>query len=218
VVALLFAVFWKRFTSAAVLCTLIGGMFAVILSMVYPQIISPFAHGIPMGEGSGTLVDGMRQHQFMRAFYGVVVCIFIAVIVTLFTRPEPKERQRGLVWGTIKDALFHYKGAPGVENTPTVATAIPSNSGATPVYQGEGKLPSVSISQELANSLKAAAGDLLYVSDARWWTGGLHSAHVIVSDLHTSQDLGEIVLDSTTYQQVAGKRAKHHPIRVERLY
>jgi len=40
----------------------------------------------------------------------------------------------------------------------------------------------VILAPEDMNRLKARPGDLLYIRDRRWWTGGLRSAHVIAGE------------------------------------
>jgi SSS family solute:Na+ symporter len=99
VITLLLSVFWKRFTAAAARVTLVGGMVAILVSLFLPEIIAPFAHGVPMAEGGGGLFGGMTQYKYMRAFFGIIVCLVLALGTTLFTRPEPAERRRGLVSG-----------------------------------------------------------------------------------------------------------------------
>jgi solute:Na+ symporter, SSS family len=217
VVALLFAVFWRRFTAKAALWTLVGGMIAVVFSMVVPEVITPFAHGVPGGKSGGGFLDGMRQHQFMRACYGISVCMVIGIVVTLLTRRDSEQKQRGLVWGTISDALRYYKGSAGAERPPVKAEALPANSGAEAQYVGAGKLPVAIISRSLATRLQATAGDLLYVSDARSWTGGLHSGQVIISAIDETP--GEVItLDALTFKQVVVKHRQSKPVSVERLY
>jgi SSS family solute:Na+ symporter len=105
VVTLLLSVFWRRFTRVAALWTMLGGMAAIGFSLFVPQVIAPFAHGVPtvdLGDRAGWL-EGMKQYKFMRACYGMVICSAIGVVVTLFTKPESVERQRGLVWGTVQE-------------------------------------------------------------------------------------------------------------------
>jgi len=217
VVALLFAVFWRRYTTKAALWTLVGGMIAVLFSMIFPAVITPFAHGVPGGQAGDGFLDGMRQHQFMRACYGLSVCMVIGIVVTLLTRRDAKEKQRGLVWGTINEALHYYKGSAGTERPATKARALPANSGEEPRYVGAGKLPVATISRELATRLQATAGDLLYVSDARAWTGGLHSAQVIAAAVDETPG-EEIRLDTLTFKQVVTGRRMGKPVFVERLY
>ena len=69
VVTILLSVFWRRFTRKAALATLVGGMLAIVVSLIFPQVISPFAHGVPMKETDGTLLAGITQYKFMRAFF-----------------------------------------------------------------------------------------------------------------------------------------------------
>ncbi len=105
VVTLLLSVFWKRFTRKAAIYTMVGGMGLIGLSIFVPQIITPLAHGVPMvelGEDAGWL-DGMKQYKFMRACFGMVVCTAIGIVTALLTTPEPAARQKGLVWGTLKN-------------------------------------------------------------------------------------------------------------------
>ncbi len=104
VVTLLCSVFWRRFTRKAALCTLIGGMAAIVFSFFVPEVIAPFAHGVPMGERGEGFFGGVQQYKFMRACYGLAISGAIGVVVTLLTRPEPPDKRRGLVWGTISDA------------------------------------------------------------------------------------------------------------------
>ncbi|MCB1033268.1 MAG: sodium:solute symporter family protein, partial [Acidobacteria bacterium] len=103
VVTLLLSVFWRRFSRQAALATLAGGTALVVLSLFIPQIIQPLAHGVPMGERGEGLLGGAAQFKFMRALFGVVVCTVLGVLTTLLTRPEPPERQGGLVWGTVTE-------------------------------------------------------------------------------------------------------------------
>jgi len=67
---------------------------------------------LELGDDAGWL-DGMKQYKFMRACYGMVVCAVIGVVVSMFTKPETPERQRGLVWGTIENdpALIESEAA-----------------------------------------------------------------------------------------------------------
>jgi len=220
VVTLLLAVFWPRFTKAAALWTLAGGLCAMILSMRFPVLIEPFAQGVPSAEGDGTFFGGMRQHQFMRAFFGSVVCLGIGIGVTLFTRPEPAERRRGLVWGTVPDALRHYKGSPGRETRPTRAEALPRLLPEEPPVHGEAALPGARLSRSAAKALKAVPGDLLYLSDARWWTGGLHSAHVVVAAVEEDDPTGTptVSIGPAVHALVVTPRRAGRPLRLERLY
>ncbi len=216
VVVLLLSVFWRRFTRVAAVATLVGGLLAITASIFWPVLIEPFSHGVPAGEAGEGLFGGMKQHKFMRALYGLAVSGLIAVVVTLVTRPESAARQRGLVWGTVADAIRSYKGRAGVDRIgPTVA--------ATPVRGGEDArdaasgLPTVVISEALSAASGAMAGDLLYVSDGRAWLGGLRSGHALVAAVEPG-DAAQVTLPPGLWEVVAGPRRSDVALRVQRLY
>jgi SSS family solute:Na+ symporter len=218
VVVLVLSVFWRRFTRAAAIWTLVGGLVAISLSIFFPVMITPLAHGVPMSEVGDGLLDGMRQYKFMRAFFGLVVSSAIAVVVTLFTRPEPSARQRGLVWGTVADALAHYKGSPGDESASTRITAQPCRMLEEPARFGVSLLPVVNLSAQAADQLGAAKGDLLFVSDRRWWLGGLRSTHAVVGAIRNDLDETVVELGPATWQLVVTTSRSQEPVVVERLY
>jgi len=203
VVTLLFSVFWRRFTRTAALWTLAGGMAAIGLSLFVPEVIRPFAHGVPMVEVDDGFLSGMKQYKFMRAFYGLAVCSVIGVVVTLFTRPEPEERQRGLVWGTVADALRSFKGTAGSESREDATS--------------EAGWPLVRVSRPVAAALGAAAGDLLHISDKRRWLGGLRSSHGVIEEI-VDADEARVELGPKVFDEVAGRGREAVPVRVERLY
>ena len=218
VVTLLCAVFWRRFTAKAALATLSGGMAAILVSIAFPEVITPFAHGIAMVEASEGVFSGAKQYKYIRAFYGISVSSLIAVTVTYLSQPEPLDRIRGLVWGTIGDALERYKGGPGVEGPSTRADAAVFRAESPDVFRGEARLPEATISSDLAANLGASEGDLLYVSDARWWLGGLMSTHVVVAHIRTESAGSAIELGPDVYGAVVKTGREKVDLMVERLY
>jgi SSS family solute:Na+ symporter len=217
VITLLFSVFWKRFTRKAALFTLVGGMGAIVFSLFVPEVIIPFAHGVPMVDVGDGIFDGMKQFKFMRAFYGISVSAAIGIGVTFLSTPEPESRQKGLVWGTIKDAIIQYKGSPGEENASKKSTAIPQVMDRHPVTTGTGNLPLVDISNALARELEGIEGDLLYISDKRKWLGGLYSTHAVVGGIFKHSD-NLIQLDRETSQLVITKNRNNEILIIEKLY
>lgn len=216
VVTLLFSVFWPRFTRKAALYTLAGGMGAIVFSLFVPEVITPFAQGVPMSEAGDSLFAGMKQYKFMRAFYGLFISAAIGIVVTLLTKPEPYERQKGLIWGTVKDAILSYKGSPGDEVSKSRALAAPRIVEAETKKTGVADLPMVSITKPLADKLGARAKDLLYVSDRRWWLGGLHSTHVVIDEV-VEGDEPVVVLDRDTSELVILPHRKEKLVVVEKL-
>ncbi len=217
VVTLLLSVFWRRFTAPAALATLVGGMAAIGFSMFVPQVIAPFAHGVPMGDAGEGLFAGMRQYKFMRALYGLSVSGVIAVVVTVLTRPESNERCRGLVWGTVADAIRRYKGSPGEERPVRRATARPRQADDDRLHESTG-LALVRVSRLLAGTLDAQVGDLLYITDRRAWLGGLHSTHAIIGDVIDEADEAFVELGPSAWRAVVTPRRSKEPVAVERLY
>lgn len=219
VVTLLLSVFWRRFTAKAAICTIIGGLGAIILSIFVPQIITPFAHGVPMksdvGEG---ILSGMRQYKYMRACFGISVCAVIGIVVSLFTKPESVARQSGLVWGTIAEAIRRYKGREGSEHAVVKALAAAVRMDTELEPRGEARLPVVTLSRSLAEALGAGVGDLVYVTDTRWWLGGLNSTHALIGEIKTVEQAPAIYLGAETYPLVVTQRRAGHRVRVEQLY
>jgi len=215
VVALFLSVFWRRYTARAAFWTIVGGLAAIVLSIFLPSLVAPFAHGVPAGTTGEGLFAGMQQYKFMRALYGLVVSGVIGVAVTWFTAPEPVERQRGLVWGTVRDAIARYKGSPGEEGRTRVGAALPRRGETEPPLRGEGQLPVVQLGARTAADLEATTGDLLFVSDSRWWLGGLKSAHVIVGAVDGEEG---VLLGPDTYADVVSPGRAALPLRIERLY
>ena len=217
VVTLLFSVFWRRFTRVAALWTLVGGLAAIGFSLFVPEVIRPFAHGVPMKEVEDTFLSGMKQYKFMRACYGISVCAVIGIVVTLLTRPEPEEKCRGLVWGTISDALRRYKGSKGTEQAPLTTLAGAAKSSGLEDRNEAGWMPA-RLSAPLARALDAGVGDLLYVSDSRWWLGGLRSAHVVVESIDGEAADPRLELAPEVFEGVVVPGREEKPVRVERLY
>ena len=217
VVALLCSVFWRRYTNAAAIATMVGGSLFIFLSVLHPEIIGFFSHGVPAREVGDGLFAGAKQFKFTRAFFGLSVSAAFAVSVTLFTRPESKDRQRGLVWGTIADALTRYKGSPGKEVIGKIELAKVEK-GAQESFEGEANLPVVAISQALADELGAEPGSLLYVADSRRYLGGLRSCHVLLGEVDSSLSDLSIRLGPVAYDSAIAPGRADKKVRVELLY
>ena len=221
VVTLLLSVFWRRFTRTAALWTMAGGTAAIALSLAVPEVITPFAHGVPMKDlaDDAGLFAGMKQYKFMRACYGICVCSATGVVVALLTKPEPLERQRGLVWGTVADALRSFKGSPGRESEVSRARALPIAAVEGLSSPGDASRPPVRLSSPLAAALDVNVGDLVYITDTRWWLGGLRSTHAVVDSIRiVEDDQSTVEMEPSVLAGVATSRRCDRPILVERLY
>ena len=217
VVALLLGVFWRRFTPQAAWWTMVGGSVAIALSIVWPEIITPFAHGVPMKEVEPSLFAGAKQYKFMRAFFGMVVCTGIGVTVAMLTKPRPLDDVKGLVWGTVLDALAVYKGKAGVEETSQFlpASAVASDDD---TRSGAGELLTVRLAPDLAEGLQAGEGDLVFVSDARAWLGGLRATHARVVGVDAALPAGSVTVGPSLRGALGVEGHLDRPLRIMRLY
>ena len=92
-VALLLAFVWPRFTPRAALATLIGGTALMFVSIKFPEVVTPFSHGVPPDGG----------FKYIRACYGVGVSSLIAVAVTFITTPRKSGDIEGLtIWSMAR--------------------------------------------------------------------------------------------------------------------
>ncbi len=219
VVALLCAVFWRRYTRVAAIATMIGGTICVFASVLEPGIIAffDFNQGVPAAEIGDGFFAGAKQYKFTRAFFGLSASAIFAVVFTVFTKPESVERQKGLVWGTIKDALAKYKGSPGEEKFGVQAAAQVARLD-TDDFRGEARLPVATITQSLAAKLGAEVGSLIYVCDKRRILGGLRSCHAIVSHITDDMDNICVSLGPSAYEAAVAPKRANREVRVELLY
>jgi SSS family solute:Na+ symporter len=165
VITILLGAYWKRFTSAAAFWTLSGGSLIVAVSIAWPVLISPFSHG----------VDPAGGFKYMRALYGLAGSFLIGVVVSYMTKAKSRDKMRGLVAGTLDEAKEAYKGGP-VNETEGKKAVVRLVRG----KESEG----IRVSPEVARLLSAEVGDLVHVSDIRWWLGGLRSTQAEITGLH----------------------------------
>ena len=179
VIVALGGLLWKRFTPQAALWTLVGGAVMIGISVVFPEMIKPFAHGTPM-------VGRLEAFTYMRAFYGLVMCGAIGIGVSLFTKPAPTDRMKGLVWDSVEEAKWIFKGSepnevPGEKVRPVV------NVGKTveqvrDVGGSEIRWHEIKLDKEAMDKMAARPGDLLFISNPGWWHGGLWATHVAAGE------------------------------------
>ena len=211
VVALLLGVFWRRYTPRAALWTMVGGSLLIFASILWPQLITPLAHGVPMKDVAPGFLAGKGQYKFMRGLYGLVVCGALGVVVTLLSKARPLDEVRGLVWGTVDDARRSYGGAEA-EGTPLRARPRRASRERA---SGRAELPVVWPTAALVDALGARAGDLVFLGDARSWLGGLRSAHAVLGEVAVG-DSAAVELDPALWEVVVapGRDGEEIVVRV----
>jgi len=198
IVAVLLAILWKRYTPAAALATLVAGAVAMAVSLAWPVLIQPFAviHGMEAGAG----------YDYMRAMYGMIVCLIIGVAVTFFTKPKPESEIVGLTVSTIRQGKRLYKGSElnDRETGETILVKMEADESA-----GD---KAILHPDDLAR-MKARTGDFLYVAHRHWWWGGLRSLHVTAGEPKAKS--GTLLLSPAQIEE--GKLRAGDLVKVEKV-
>ena len=173
VVGVFLGIFWKRFTSAAVIATFIGGAFLMILGQIYPSLVSPFSHGIELRPGRG--------YSYIGALYNLFVCAGVGVVVTFFTKPVSENKLTGLTVFDVHKLKNIFKGSDVNES---IGRPVVVQYKIKDLKEGM-----VSFSKEDMKITKSKKGDLVYIQDQRWWLGGLKSIHATFDEPHDEKGI-----------------------------
>ncbi|MBL6990586.1 MAG: sodium:solute symporter family protein [Bacteriovoracaceae bacterium] len=181
IIVMLMGMFTKKFSAKAALITLIAGAFALLISLIFPAVIKPFAHGVHSDNFS-----------FMRSFYGLVSSGIIALICLVFFPRSDESKQGdiktlGLTICTIKDALPRYNKMESTLN------ALLKSKPLIPVIDNLSS--GVGLSPTIMDSLNLSDGDRVYLTDARWFLGGLRATYTTVYQTH---NIDQTIKISTT--------------------
>ena len=195
VVAIVLAMYWRRFTASAAFWTLLGGSILVALSLFFPVLITPFSHG----------VDPEGGFKYTRALYGLAGSGLIALLVTLFTKGKRESELEGLVVGTFWRAKEIYKGGEPNEAEGSKVECV---------LRDNGEVGEISVNREVAEALNSGVGDILYLSDGRWWLGGLRSIHAKLSEIREDNDPAVLVCRSLLLEGSLLLDRKH---KIERI-
>ncbi len=166
VTVIFLGIFWKRFSSRAAVLTFVVGAIFILLGIEYPKtFVQPFSHGIEF-------VDA-KPWSYIRALYNVFACVSIGIIATLFTKPPKNyDRIKGLTIWTIKDGPQYFKGSDVNKNAGITIQFSGAEVEVTQKDNNEVLLP-----KNYMDKIKGNKGDLIYISDHRWYLGGLKSTH-----------------------------------------
>ncbi len=173
VVAVFLGIFWKRFTTPAVIATFVLGAALMILGQFFPELVKPFSHGIELRPGRG--------YYYIGALYNIAVCAGVGVIVSLFTDPEPKEKLKGLTLSDVNLLREIFKGSKPNDRLGEGVTVL------WKLIDSEEDI--VCFSKHEMDKMAAEVGDLVYVSDSRKWLGGLKSIHSVYGEPHEEEGI-----------------------------
>ena len=182
-VVLILAICWRRFSSKAAFATLGIGIVAMIISIMYPQVIAPFSFGVEQGG------EYFKAWSFQRAAYGFVVTLSVGLVAGMVFPKANQERIRGLVWGTIDDARARFKGGrPNLtagRRLTLQVEVIDDSELPPPAVSGDNTFLEVTrhqvrIAPTDLNGLSANVGDLLLVVHPGLIQGGWRAAHTVI--------------------------------------
>ena len=184
VVAVFLGIFWKRFTTPAVIATFTVGAFLMILGQFNHELIAPFSHGIELRPGRG--------YSYIGALYNIFVCASVGVIVSFLTAPPSKEKVNGLTVYDVANLKANFKGGKINEKEGEIVIVD------WEISDSDENV--IKFSKNDMERMKAEVGDLVYLCDNRKWLGGLKSIHSVYGNPHDAD--GVVII--TNEQQQSG--------------
>ena len=184
VVAVFLGIFWKRFTTPAVIATFTVGALLMILGQFNHELIAPFSHGIELRPGRG--------YSYIGALYNIFVCASVGVIVSFLTAPPSKEKVNGLTVYDVADLKANFKGGKVNEDEGEIVIVD------WEISDSDENV--IKFSKNDMGRMKAEVGDLVYLCDNRKWLGGLKSIHSVYGNPHDED--GVVII--TNEQQQSG--------------
>ncbi len=199
VVVMTLGMIWPRFSATAAFGALVVGCSALWGSVWFPEMITPLAdlHGVPMADKD--------PYSYMRSLFGLSVTLGTGVGLGLLV-PSRNAYARGLTLETLGDAAAAFKGG-----TPNFRA--PYRSVTLPLETVESDELLVRLPHNVMQDLQIDPGDLLYVSDARWWLGGFRSLRAKAGPPLDGQQ----VVHLTTAALAAGNLKTYRPVYIEKL-
>ena len=195
VVVIVLGVVWDRMTSQAAFWSVIIGFSALTLSQIFPQIVAPIDHGVPADEG----------YSYIRALFGLIASLVPAVTISLLGNREPPSFKPGLSMSTLSDAIRKFKG--GDPNYAAIGQTR-----VLPVELCAGDEPAIRLPNGTMEELSIHPGDLLHVSDDRWWLGGFRSLSIVCGSPASGE---QVELTESALEQ--GNLLPERPVRIEKI-
>lgn len=195
--------FWPRFNTAGASVAMICGSVINILSVSFPGWITPLSDLVLASPPEGV----EPNYALFRGLFGVMVTAAIGIVVTLLTAPPPEEKTRGLTVFSLDQAMAWFKGG-----LPSFRRGRRSGVGGLTLSVAEAG-GGVRLPQTVMDDLAVAPGDLVHVSDQRWWLGGVRSVQVNAGPAAEGET---VVLDPVAVRK--GALLDHRPVMVEKIF
>ncbi|MCW8806019.1 MAG: sodium:solute symporter family protein, partial [Ignavibacteriaceae bacterium] len=106
----------------------------------------------------------------------VLLVILVALCVTYYVKYDEEKQTEGLTAWSIKSAKKFFKGG---ELNEREGEKVKSN-----WKIKEGEIDTINFSRNDMEKMQADSGDLVYITDARKWLGGLKSIHSVYGEPH----------------------------------
>ncbi|MBP7829339.1 MAG: sodium/solute symporter [Kiritimatiellae bacterium] len=177
--------FWKRFNALAACVSMLVGIVFIMATNWWPGLVKPLAW----------FVVGNASDIYMPALFGMLVTAVVGVVLTLLTAPDTRKDITGLTVETLDEAMELYKGGKPNPIPGRPVKRLPVRLDESIPFQ------QVAVSPAAMERMKAREGDLVYLTDARGWLGGLRSQHVKFAAAHALAD--NVVLMSKATQDDA---------------
>lgn len=179
--------FWKRFNSYAACTSMIVGSLVTIATVWYPQWITPLSRYLlgPIAE----------DYIYFRALFGMSITAIIGFVVTILTSRLETKDISGLTIDTLDEAMKFYKG--GTEPNHEKGDKV---KGLVATIDDKIEADWIALSPESMKQMKANDGDMIYISDSRWWLGGLRSYHVRAK-AKTTLSNSEVAMSAATFDE-----------------
>ncbi len=167
------ALFWPRFDAFSAIAAMVIGGGATLLTGIFPQPVE-LLRGFFMGAESGDPI-------YFRAVFGVILTSLVGTLVCL-SRSKNQKEISGLTADTLDKAMYFFKG--GKPNLEPGAKAKKLSLSINP----DMKKGDIYLSKKVCAILKAFPGDRIYVSDNRFWLGGVRSGHFKLKGEHNKAE------------------------------
>ena len=128
-------------------------------------------------------MDQSQKDPFLfRALFGMLVSTFTGVVVCLFTKKGDEEKILAYTLSGLDRAAEIFKGGkPNFKRG--------KKSGFLEVKFNESlKEGEISLTESVAETLKAGIKDIIYTCDQRWFLAGLRSVHLRLGAFHKNEE------------------------------